>query len=259
MAEVPPPNREAILKNGKKASLALEHIVCEPRVSARKCIDRAHAQALFNAVRAEADIGELVVARVEGCLSVIDGFHRFHALLRSGAERANFLILPGDLTLDEARWLSAALNWKAQLKLSNAERKDGFKAYIKAGGHVRLATSRGTPDRYKSYREIAVELGVPKSTVFRWIEKCFPSLAEAMGDPDIANVTKRTRGERLFDARVQDIRRSAKQIAAQGGADDQLADIAKVALFNAFLELADPQRAAYFSISSASDIPWETR
>ncbi len=258
MTGIPPPDREAILKNAERVNLSLDGIACEPRISARRKIDDAHVSVLFNAVRAEADIGELVIARVEGCLSVIDGFHRFAALAQSGAARANFLLLPGDLTFDEARWMFAALNWKAQLKLSKAERKDGFKAYIKAGGHVRLATRRGAQDRYKSYREIAKEMGIPKSTVFRWISESFPRLADAMGAPELSNVTKKTRGERLLESRAQEIVRTAQQIAARGSACAELSEIAQVALYNAFLEVACPERATYVRISSSSDIPWRT-
>ncbi len=259
MTGIPPPDRDAILKDAQRVDLSLDSIAFEDRISTRKRLDQAHINVLFNAIRAEADIGEPVIARVEGCLSVVDGFHRFAAMLRSETARANFLLLPGELTLDEARWVFAALNWKAQLKFSKAERKDGFKAYIRAGGHVRFATARGTPDRYKSYREIAQELGLPKSTVFRWISDNFPSLAEAMGDPDTADVTKKTRGERLFEARVQDIRRNAKQIANQGRASNELTEIAKVALYNAFVSLADPNTylAEFCSVSRSSEIPWK--
>jgi hypothetical protein len=179
-------------------------------------------------------------------------------LLRARTERASFLLLPGDRSLDEARWISAALNWKAQLKLSKAERKEGFKAYIRAGGHVRLATARGTPDRYKSYREIAQELGIPKSTVFRWISDNFPALAEAMGEPEAASVTKKTRGERLFESRLEGIQRGAKQIAAVGSTDAQLAEVAQVALYMAFCEIVDPAAAIYSPITRSSEIPWKT-
>ncbi len=258
MTGIPPPDREAILRDAQRVNLALDGIAFEPRISARRRLDEVHVNVLFNAIRAEADLGEPVIARVEGCLSVVDGFHRFAALLRSKTERANFLLLPGELSLDEARWISAALNWKAQLQLSKAERKDGFKAYIRAGGHVRLATARGTPDRYKSYREIAKELGIPKSTVFRWISDNFPPLAEAMGAPDGGSVTKKTRGERLFESRVEGIQRSAKQIAALGSADTELAEVAQVALYRAFCEIVDPEAAAYFTVSRSSEIPWKT-
>jgi hypothetical protein len=84
----------------------------------------------------------------------------------------------------EARWRAAEANLCHGAPLKTRELRGAFNAYVRAGKH-RLARRKG---QFKSYRDIAAEFGgrVPHSTVYTWMRKDFPSVAQAMGGGDDA-------------------------------------------------------------------------
>ena len=63
------------------------------------------------------------------------------------------------------------------LPLTKAELREMFRVYLKAGRH--RGRRRG---QFKSYREMAAELGIPKSTLAAWTLQDAPSLARTLSD-----------------------------------------------------------------------------
>ncbi|MBX3593548.1 hypothetical protein [Sphingomonas sp.] len=80
-------------------------------------------------------------------------------------------------SMDEAALWGYEANRKHGLPLSSAEQREMFRAYIKARKH--WGRRRG---QHKSYREMGEELGIPKSTLARWTQQDFPSVARALAE-----------------------------------------------------------------------------
>jgi hypothetical protein len=147
----------------------------------------------------------------------MDGWHRLAAQRKlkesDGSPKTKVRATIEALTENEARWQAALANTTNGLPLRHTERVNVFHAYIKTGQHRR--GKRG----YKSYREIAKELGglAPKSTVHRWMKEHYPKIARRMADVDYAsrdnqsNKRRKTRLENL----TADLERAVKAAVAE--------------------------------------------
>ena len=98
MLGTPTPDRLAILKDAERITVAVDCLSVEDSLSCRNKLDEARIVLISRAIKAGSNIGELVVANVEGVLTLIDGFHRYYALLRSGQGMAKAFLIQGDLT-----------------------------------------------------------------------------------------------------------------------------------------------------------------
>lgn len=126
-----------------------------------------------------ADMPPLKVAKVNKALVLVDGWHRLAALERNDQTLAEVEIVPCE-SLQDARWMAAKANLSHGLPLKARELKPVFQAYIKARQHT------PSPGSYKSYREIAADLGgiVSHVTIRNWMKRHYPSIFRWMGGLD---------------------------------------------------------------------------
>jgi len=113
---------------------------------------------------------------VSGALVLVDGGHRLAAMRALGRTEAEAVVEP--MTESEARWRSGQLNLTHGQPLKPAEKREAFRAYVRAGQH------KAAPCRFKTYRDMAGELaGIASySGIRRWMMKDFPRAFRAMGD-----------------------------------------------------------------------------
>lgn len=240
MNGTPTTDREAILMDAELVDVAVDCLTVETQINCRTRIDPHRVKLLRRAILSGSDIGEIVIAEVEGTLSLIDGFHRYYAMVDiDDARRVDALRLRGSFTLHEARWIAFALHWKAEKPLSSRERKEGFKAFIKARGHLKGKPKRGRAAPYKSYREIGAELGYSHQTIYNWMNDLFPRIANAMGRE--AEATENPivcREERALRQRLAEITQHANQITSLARGGDSLMEAAREKLSEALNNLS---------------------
>ena len=165
----------ALLASAEQRSIALCDLRVDPAISCRSKINDGRVRLMIEALRAGSDLAPLVVAVLGTTVTLIDGHHRYRAMLAMGAGRTEVLVLATVTSSEEARWVAFWLHWQAALPLTRKERRAGFCAYVEAGHH--LATRFG---RLKTYRVIAAELGLPKTTLWNWLREDFPAIAAKM-------------------------------------------------------------------------------
>lgn len=128
------------------------------------------------------DMPPVKIAKVNGTLVLVDGFHRIAALEKIGRPMVKAQIEEADKR--QALWMAAKANLEHGLPLKPKESLNVFKAYMRA---KRYKHDNG---RLKSYREIALELGGLRAytTIRNWMSKYFPSVASQYGrDEDTGN------------------------------------------------------------------------
>ena len=242
MIGTPTPDRLAILRDAELVDVAVNCLTVETDINCRTRIDPHRVKLLRRAMLSGSDTGELVIAEVEGTLSLIDGFHRYYAMSEiDSANRMKAWRLKGQFTLHQARWIAYALHWKAEKPLSSRERKEGFKAFVKAQGHLKTAPKQGRSARYKSYREIGTELGYSHQTIFNWMKDLFPRIADAMGreaEPTENPVV--CREERALRRRLAAITQHTSQITSLARGGDSLMEAAREHLAGALRDLNGP-------------------
>lgn len=116
----------------------------------------------------------ILLARVNGALVLVDGWHRLEAM-RALGEWQVVAVVREARSMAEARLWGYEANRKHGLPLTKAELREMFRVYIKAGRHRKHR--RGL---FKSYREMGEELGIPKSTLAEWTRRDAPALAKAL-------------------------------------------------------------------------------
>jgi hypothetical protein len=158
----------------------LERITKDERFQVRKVKNghrtRFHTiRSYESAIRAGIDLPPVTLVRVDGVLYLADGWHRTEAHRRAGEHRLRATIVHAD-TLEEAEWIAARGNLGHGLPLTRGEQVEVFKRYVRAGHHR-------TGRRFKSYRDIARELGGMRSytTIRNWTRRYFPAVYRAMG------------------------------------------------------------------------------
>lgn len=116
----------------------------------------------------------LQVALVDGVPCLVDGYHRAAALESLGYLEAEAVIT--ETTRDDAQWMAADANLTHGLPLKTRELREVFRVYMRT---CRYKKGRG---KWKSYREIAQDLGRPHTTIRLWMEKDFKKLFNEYGD-----------------------------------------------------------------------------
>lgn len=180
-------------------TLAMVDLVVDETLQMRGETDKQTAKRYTDALRAhlgerEAPLrhGEapslfppITVARVGGVLMVADGFHRVVAHLRCDVRAIKACVVDCE-DLDQARWIATKGNLRNSLPYSSSRKvhRGLFQAYVKARQH---RTGKGRSAGFKSYRDIARELGslVPHTTLRNWMREDFNSVFRAMaGDTE---------------------------------------------------------------------------
>ena len=122
----------------------------------------------------------LAVKHTNGNYLLIDGWHRVLAYRICDAKGINKIPvevqeITAGMNLHSLRFIGAMRNATQGLPLSQADKRTLFKDYIKSKSNLE-------GKRYKTYREIATDLGsIPHQTIARWMRSDFPSISSKMG------------------------------------------------------------------------------
>lgn len=137
-------------------------------------IDDATVRSYAGIMRGGGAMPPVSIARIDGALYLVDGWHRLEAAKLNGEAFVDASV--ADMSEKEARWAAAQANLTHGLPLKSRELRAVFKAYVGSGRH-----RDGV--RFRSYREIAVDLAnrVGHTTIRNWMERDFPSVFAAMG------------------------------------------------------------------------------
>jgi hypothetical protein len=108
---------------------------------------------------------------------VIRGFHRLEAARRFGLTEIPAVVR--QLTEAAARVQGALFDARIGSALTNRDKRELFRRYIKAGGH-KAGLPRG---QIKTLEEIARDLRYVKPrTIHNWLRKDFPKVADRMSE-----------------------------------------------------------------------------
>ncbi|MGO4439714.1 hypothetical protein [Rhizobium sp. RAF56] len=121
------------------------------------------------------------VARIDATddtrgFALVDGWHRVSAARRNGLREID-AVLVTPTGLDEIPWLAAEANRRHGLPLSRADKRNVFRAYVRAKRH---RTGRGSA--VKSAREMEKDLNgiVSRHQLPKWMQSDFPAIYAAM-------------------------------------------------------------------------------
>lgn len=157
--------------------VSIADIVTRADWQVRAKVDPGTVRSYAGAMRSGGNFPPIVLARINGALYLVDGWHRLGAAQLNG--EASISAEVTDMTADEAQWSAAQANLTHGLALKSKEVRAVFQAYVKSKQH-RIGR------RYKSYRDIAADLAhrVRHTTIRNWMEKDFPSVFRAMSGAD---------------------------------------------------------------------------
>jgi uncharacterized ParB-like nuclease family protein len=159
------------------APIKLSQLVKEVSFQVRNKVNTATVKRYADLMKAGVNLSPIRVARVDGMLMLVDGWHRVAAHEQLGKETALAEIV--ECNRQQAQWMAAKANLTHGLQLKNAEYRNVFRAYISTRQHLK---GRGG---HKSYREIGVEIGKPYTTIRNWMLKDFPEIAARMAGDDL--------------------------------------------------------------------------
>lgn len=166
----------------QRGTIRLDALVMDPATQIRSVTSVSTAGEYREAMRAGAVFPPITVAQVDPenpdkGFVLIDGWHRVAATQALGLATIDAILITG-ATPKEYRWLAAENNRVHGLRLTNADKREVFRAYVQAGKH-RLA-NRG--NRIKSAREMARDLQgiVSDRRVPVWMQQDFPKVYRAM-------------------------------------------------------------------------------
>jgi hypothetical protein len=145
-------------------------------------IDAGTVHRYAQAYKANAPLPPITVVQIEkGPPMLLDGWHRVSALERIGAHRVDADVLEAS-DVAAARWLAMKANLTHGFPLKPAQRREAFRAFMRAGQWRKGARSA------KSLRDIARELGASHNTIRAWMQKDFKAISRDWyrGDGDSA-------------------------------------------------------------------------
>ncbi|MFG1313347.1 ParB/RepB/Spo0J family partition protein [Xanthobacter autotrophicus] len=173
-------------------------------------IDDATVRSYASIMRAGGDMPPVSIARIDGALYLVDGWHRLEATKLNGETFIEATVC--DMSEEAARWAAARANLTHGLPLKPREIRSVFRAYVGSSHH-----RDGV--RFKSYRDIAADLAhhVQHTTVRNWMRQDFPAVFAAMGggEPaeeaggarDIPTISPLSRAKASLDQAVAEARR----------------------------------------------------
>jgi hypothetical protein len=130
---------------------------------------------------AGAQFPAVLVARLDGILHLVDGYHRAAATVRAGRRTIQARIV--DVKDEATIWrMAAEANLQHGIALTTAEKRNAVRAFIRGDGHKRAGGSKNNKRRLLSTREIAAALhhAVTHHTVNNILRKEFPAVHAAM-------------------------------------------------------------------------------
>lgn len=153
--------------SGSKQLVALHDILRDDSLQVRSRVEPKTVRQYSEAMRGGAEFPAITLARIDGSLLLVDGWHRVEAALSNNeyAIWANVFVM----TFDEAKWQAAKANTQHGLPLKTKEYREVFRAFIDSEQH-----RQGR--KLMPYREIARHIGKGFSTVRNWMKADYPQL-----------------------------------------------------------------------------------
>lgn len=198
-------NTDATAPDWTPELVPVAEIIRHQPYQVRAELDPGAVRRYRDAMRAGCEFPPIKLAKINGCYLLVDGWHRLEAYEGSLPIAA----LVAEMTPAAARWEAAKANLNHGLPLKAAERREVFRAYIRAKRHV------GPRGRLKSYREIGAEIGgIAHTSLYRWMKADFPRLFSKMGGAEPV-VGSRDDGHReLHSAAIQAVQSSLEHAKA---------------------------------------------
>jgi len=160
-------------------TIGMGDLILNPDTQIRAKTQGGTIRRYADAMAAGQEFPPIVVARVtEGdatrAFTLIDGWHRVKAAKLIGRAKIDAIVV--DAKPNEYRWLAAKGNLSHGLPLARAEKREVFRAYVRAGQH------RNDKGRLKSCRDMARELGgqPSRASLPTWFKADFPSIYREM-------------------------------------------------------------------------------
>jgi hypothetical protein len=137
---------------------------------------------------------------------LIDGWHRVEAMQSNGRKEATVKVLANETDRRRWKWLATTANLRHGRALSRGDRRECFRAYVRAGE----ARDGGRRGAVKSARQMTRELGgnVSHPTLLKWMKADFPKTYARMNSKDRETVENPTANFGITDPN-EDIARVA--------------------------------------------------
>lgn len=154
--------------------ISISSIVRTEELQPRVKVDSGTVSRYAQAMRSGAEFPPVQVHRVKGVLYLVDGWHRVAAAEMNGDSWIEAAVTDSDMA--SARREAALANLANARPLTNKEIRHAFRMLIKSGEH-RNGKKKG---QWKTYEELGEMVGKLKKTVYNWMQKDFPRIAEQM-------------------------------------------------------------------------------
>ncbi|MES0129417.1 ParB N-terminal domain-containing protein [Mesorhizobium sp. M0029] len=165
-----------------RITIRLDGLVMDPATQIRQETSTVTVHQYRDAMRAGVVFPPITVAPVDPQdpdkgFVLIDGWHRVTAVQALGGATIDAVVAVGAKP-NEYRWIAAQNNRSHGLRLTSADKREVFKAYVQAGRH--RMENRGR--RVKSAREMSRDLQgiVSDRSIPGWMLKHFPKVYRAM-------------------------------------------------------------------------------
>ena len=155
----------------------ISQIVRDPSFQVRNSIKPTNVKRYADLMKSGVTLVAITLARCDGVLLLIDGWHRLAAMEQVGQSYTDATII--ECNRQQAQWMAAKANLTHGVQLRPNEYRNVFKAYVTARQHLK---GRG---RLKSYREIGVEIGRAYTTIRNWMIEDFPKIAAQMSGTEL--------------------------------------------------------------------------
>jgi hypothetical protein len=164
-------------------------ITADASFQVRGKIDGGKVREYATALRIGAVFPPVRLARINGALFLIDGWHRLAAqewnasLIKDRSERRELRAISAtieDMSEKDARFAAATANLKHGLPMTRREKGKVFALYMRQRRYLNVM------GQLKSTRKIAEELGglAAHTTIWTWIKLHYPRVAERMEQPE---------------------------------------------------------------------------
>jgi len=194
--------------NGCQQLIALHDILRDDSLQVRTRVEPKTVRQYSEAMRGGAEFPPITLARIDGSLFLVDGWHRFEAAMANNENSIWAYVFV--MTFDEAKWQAAKANTQHGLPLKTKEYREVFRAFIDSEQH-----RQGR--KLMPYREIAKRIGKGFSTVRNWMKADYPQLFKqyqemANSAPDAGTVDREAKMMHRRLTKAEDGVRNARNI-----------------------------------------------